>query len=252
MHGMWGCPADWHWVRELLEARRVEVVVPDLPSHRLAGAGLLDDAEAVREAIRTAGSHGPAVAVGWSYGCDAVSIAADGEAVARLVLVSSVPQAIHLQPRDGTLFDGSPDYLWDEAGRFVPRGGWWHEEGTGFSAEVRAHFDANPRRPVTRRTLSDPVPAAAWTRIPTTVLLGRRDAFNGEQPWVRARERVSDVRVLDCDHFVPFTLPGLVADVILEGVGGGPRGTEKPLPDPHAAEGEGADVRPPGLEPGTH
>lgn len=80
------------------------------------------------------------------------------------------------------------------------------------------------RRPVTRRTLSDPIPSAAWAHLPTTVLIGERDAFNGPEPWTRARERVQDVRVVDCDHFLPFNLPGLVADVILE-----------PPPLPHLA-----------------
>jgi thioesterase domain-containing protein len=214
---MWGAPEDWQDVRERLEARGIEVLVPDLPSHRLAGAGLLDDAEAVRAAIRAANSS-PTVGVGWSYGCDALGIAADGESVSRLVYVGSVPHQLHPEPRESTFFDDNPVLVWDGQGRCVPREGWWND--ADLSPEARAFFEAHPRRPVTRMTLSDPIPAAAWTHLPTTVLLGERDLFNGEQPWARARELVEDVRVLDSDHFVPFSLPALVAEVILERIPG--------------------------------
>src|SRR5690348_8367494 len=105
VHGMWGCPADWRWVREILEARDVEVIVPDLPSHRSPNAGLLDDVEVVRSAIRSA-SPDPTVVAGWSYGCDVIGVAADGESVARLVYISSVPQLVQPVVRDGSLFDG--------------------------------------------------------------------------------------------------------------------------------------------------
>lgn len=116
--------------------------------------------------------------------------------------------------------------VWDDHGRFVPEVGWWNDEGMEFSSEARAHLDANPRRPVTRRTLSDPIPTAAWAHLPTTVLIGERDAFNGPEPWNRARERVHDVRVVDCDHFLPFNLPSMVADVILEPL---PAPTSRPI-----------------------
>jgi pimeloyl-ACP methyl ester carboxylesterase len=214
---MWGCPADWRWVRDLLEAHGVEVLAPDLPSHRLAGAGLLDDVEKVKSAIRSA-TRTPVVMAGWSYGCDVAGVAADAGGIWRLVYVSSVPQPVQPAVRADTLFDGSPSMDWDAEGRFVPRDGWWNDDGMHFSSGVSAHFEAHPRRPATRRTLSDPVLAAGWTRVPTTVLLGERDVFNGEQPWARARDRVEDVRVVDCDHFIPFSHPDLVAEVILEGV----------------------------------
>ena len=90
VHGLWGHPQDWRWVRELLEAHGVAVYCPDLPSHRSATAGLLADAEEVRTAIREAAQ--PVVVAGWSYGGTVISIAADREpSVTRLVYASSVP-----------------------------------------------------------------------------------------------------------------------------------------------------------------
>jgi pimeloyl-ACP methyl ester carboxylesterase len=69
VHGMWSSPADWRWVAERLRDNDVEVVVPDLPSHRTGSAGLTADAAQVRRTIASA--RPPVVAVGWSYGCDA-------------------------------------------------------------------------------------------------------------------------------------------------------------------------------------
>src|SRR5689334_11573649 len=92
VHGLWGVPEDWTWVRRELERRHpdVQVAVPDLPSHRLPDAGLLTDAVEVREAI--VASPAPTVVVGWSYGTDVVGLAAQGMPnVARLVYVSSPP-----------------------------------------------------------------------------------------------------------------------------------------------------------------
>ena len=66
VHGMWSSPADWRWVAERLRDNDVEVLAPDLPSHRTASAGLTADAAEVRSMI--AGARPPVVAVGWSYG----------------------------------------------------------------------------------------------------------------------------------------------------------------------------------------
>lgn len=216
VHGMWGVPEDWRWVRALLEEKGVEVAAPDLPSHRFADAGLADDVEEVRAAIRSMG-RSPTVLAGWSYGCDVAGVAADGESMARLVYLSSVPLPVQPVVREDTVFDEDPVIVWDEQGRFVPRPGWWRQ-GMEFSSEAISYLEVHPRRPVTRRTLSDPILAAAWEHVPTTVLLGERDEFNGALCRTMAMERVDDVRMVDCDHFIPFNLPALVASVILEEV----------------------------------
>ena len=39
VHGLWGYPDDWQWVRPLLEAEGIQVVTPDLPSERSSSAG---------------------------------------------------------------------------------------------------------------------------------------------------------------------------------------------------------------------
>jgi pimeloyl-ACP methyl ester carboxylesterase len=103
VHGSWGNPEDWRWVRERLDVAGVSTATPDLPSHRSARAGFLDDVATVRAVIRGVGM--PVVVVGWSYGCDVVAAAAVGEAVTRLVFVSSLPTSLPKMPatREETL-----------------------------------------------------------------------------------------------------------------------------------------------------
>ena len=215
VHGGWGNPGDWQWVRRILEANGFDVAVPDLPSHRL-DAGLLEDAEEVRSAIR--GYAGPVVVAGWSYGGDVIGLAAAGEQnVVRLVYVSSVPQPIQ-EKRDGNLFAGNPVILEDGQGRFVLDNDWWvyEEKGRTFPEEVRRHIQSNPRRSASRRTLTDPIPAAAWMETPATVLLGTRDEGIGDDRRAWAKQNIKDVRDIDDDHFLIFNSPDTVAHAIME------------------------------------
>ena len=95
VHGLWGNPVDWRWVRDILEDAEVPVITPDLPSHRTPSAGLAEDAAEVREAIRACGPQ--VVVVGWSYGGSVISLAAVGErSVARLIYISDIPRPAFL------------------------------------------------------------------------------------------------------------------------------------------------------------
>lgn len=220
VHGMWGVPEDWTWVRRELEERQpyLQVLTPDLPSHRSPEAGLLEDADEVRKAIEA--SPAPTVVVGWSYGCDVVGIAAHSMSnVTHLVYVSSPPLRGEPEVRDARWVDAMDHMLRDEFGRFALDGDWWlsqDEAGARLPSEVRAFLKTHPRRFVTKKTRSDPVPAEAWAEIPTTVLLGVRDNLTGREQRAWAREAVADVRDIDTDHFMLFNRPDVVAEVILE------------------------------------
>lgn len=218
VHGLWGSPGDWAWVRRALEGHDLEVVAPDLPSHREPDAGLLDDVDEVRAAILS--SPAPTVVVGWSYGCDVVGIAAHAMPhVARLIYVSSVPLKIQRETRDASFLESMEHMLRDGQGRFALDNQWWlHNDQAGrqLPADVRAYLESSPRRFATIRTLTDPVPAAAWSETPTTVLLGTADALTGSGQRAWAREAVADVRDIDSDHFILFNRPRELADVILE------------------------------------
>ena len=124
------------------------VVAPDLPSHRLAAAGFLDDVAHVREVIRDVGM--PVVVVGWSYGCNVVAAAAVAEAVTRLVLVSGLPVSLPAIPPTREQAVANPHFLDLGNGTFVLDNHWWLDEeaGTTFSAELRNWLRAHPRRPM--------------------------------------------------------------------------------------------------------
>ena len=189
----------------------------DLPSHREPTAGLLEDAAEVKAAIRSA--IPPVVVAGWSYGGTVVSVAAEGEpSVSRLVYVSSVPCPVRDQGFADWI-DQDPAVLTFPDGTFVLDNNWWlHEEaGTTFPPEVQSHLSRHPRRPASRKTMSDPQPAAAWRNTPTTAVIGRLDDQPGADDVAALAAAVPDTRVIQCDHFTIFRAPGPVSRAILDG-----------------------------------
>jgi pimeloyl-ACP methyl ester carboxylesterase len=217
VHGGWGNPEDWRWVRQHLENVDIHVHAADLPSHRSADAGLEEDAEEVRQAISECPA--PVVAVGWSYGGAVIGAAATGEtSVVRLLYVAAVPW----------LPDGAPaDLSWLEDPHILSGDGthvldneWWlnEEAGTTFTEEVRRHLREHPRRPMSLRTESPSKITAAppWQTIPTTVLLGVDDDLVPAEEREIAKHCTSDVRLLETDHFIIFRKPKLISNVIIE------------------------------------
>ncbi|WP_456846075.1 alpha/beta fold hydrolase [Cellulomonas sp. P5_C6] len=237
VHGGWGNPSDWLWVQQPLEAGGIHVLAPDLPSHRSATAGLMDDSEAVREAIRA--SETPVVVVGWSYGGDVITAAADAEPdVAGLVYVSSVPRDEGFVQDDDWL-DGNEHLIWFPDGTYALDNRWWldDEAGATFPPEVRAVLRDHPRRPIAPSAMVNRQVGAAWHTIPAVVLMGRTDYFLTESDltWM-ATQPTLDLRMLDCDHFVPFRQPQAVADAVLEllarppGLSAAPRSDDRVQP----------------------
>lgn len=217
VHGMWSNPEDWTWVRRLLDAAGVDVFAADLPSHHSGDAGLLEDARSVREVIRCCAP--PVVVVGWSYGGTVISVAADGEErVARLVYVADVPRPRN-EGGDPGWIHSDPHISVSSDGTFLPDNHWWLAEEAGrtaFPQEVQDHLWSHPRRPVALKAETDPQTGAAWQRTPTTVLLGRNDQLVSDEDRARAAASIADVRLLDCDHFIPFRTPEVIAEVIAE------------------------------------
>jgi pimeloyl-ACP methyl ester carboxylesterase len=184
VHGSWSNPDDWQWVKQQLEELGVHVQVPDLPSHHSAAAGL-----------------------------------AAGEAtVTRLVYVAAVPLPIRIQEGDVSWAEADPHVIVRDDGTFVLDNDWWlaEEKGATFSPEVTEHLRRNPRRPASLRIDTDPVLAAAWQEVPTTVLIGRNDELVSAEELGWATEHLNDVRLLDTDHFIPFRHPEAVSEVVVE------------------------------------
>ena len=147
VHGLWGNPHDWRWVKGLLEDADVQVITPDLPSHRTPMAGLVEDAAEVRDAIRACAP--PVAAVGWSYGGSVIGVAATWDAsVSRLIYVNDIPRPAGFPAEHLGWIDADPHVLVLTDGRFVPDNEYWLNEGDGttFPDEIGRHFRDNPRR----------------------------------------------------------------------------------------------------------
>jgi pimeloyl-ACP methyl ester carboxylesterase len=216
VHGLWGNPHDWRWVRAQLEDADVLVITPDLPSHSTPTAGLVEDAAEVRQAIRACAP--PVAAVGWSYGGSVISLAGAGEgSISRLIYIADIPRPAGFPGEDLSWIDADPLVLVHPDGRFVLDNDRWLSDGDArtFPAELRRHLRDHPRRLVTRATLGAQQ-EAAWEVTATTVLIGERDSMLSEADRRLAEEHLNDVRVIDADHFIIFRHPELVAQLVLE------------------------------------
>jgi hypothetical protein len=113
-----GNPQDWRWVGGLLEEADVQVITPDLPSHRTPTAGLGEDAAEVRHAIQACAR--PVARSARSYGGSVISVAAAGEgSVSRLVYIADIPRPAGFPGEDLGWIDADPHVLVHPDGRFV-------------------------------------------------------------------------------------------------------------------------------------
>lgn len=223
VHGGWWSPADWRWVADRLHDRDIQVVIPDLPSHRRQDAHRSDDVREVEAAVRSAA---PLVVVAaWSYGGGVIGELAEPAAVSRFIYVGAFPRPPEYfssfpRPTEAELRSIPHVLFSDEA--VVLDDGWWlgSEEVAGFPTAVRCHLREHPRRPHAKRAFLEhflePSPRESWRSVPTTILIGRSDSGipAEEQQWVRSS--FEDVRIVDGDHFLLLLRPQLVAGVIAE------------------------------------
>lgn len=218
VHGAWSNPADWRWVVEALPAD-LDAVAVDLPSHRRGDATRADDVAEVAAAV--ADSMPPVVVMGWSYGGAVLTdLPAASLGVRRLLYVASVPgvppddpatpapdapaDLSHVLLGDGTaVLDNDWFLTSDPAVMTLPE-------------DVVTHLRAHPRRPVSVTAILQPPQRAAWREVDTTVLIGASDDLvpAAQQVWVLAN--VQDTRLVNCDHFLIFREPRLLAAAILE------------------------------------
>jgi pimeloyl-ACP methyl ester carboxylesterase len=216
VHGRWGNPGDWQWVKRLLDNQAVHVSAPDLPSRRLISAGLAEDANDVRAAIRSCSA--PVVVVGWSYGGKVIGLAAEEKSsVIRLIYVAAVPMPPGDEADDLSWIQDDPHLIVRDDGMFVLDDDWWlnEEAGATFPPEVVDHLRRNPRRPISLATIR-PQASTAWRTIPTTVLLGRDDRLVSDEERRWASDNLTDVRFLESDHFLAFRQPEAISDAVIE------------------------------------
>ena len=167
------------------------------------------------------------VAVGWSYGCGVISMAAVAEpSVCRLVYVSAVPCPRTTERSDVSWIESDPFVRSSADGRYVLDNNLWLNTDDAvktFTPEVLAHLRQHPRRWVSPG-VDDPQTEASWESIPTTVIIGSADDLISDDDRARAAEHFIDHQILPTDHFIIFRYPDAVSDAVVRALEGLQRG----------------------------
>ena len=164
IHGAYDVGWYWHLVERELQERGHRTVAPDLPIED-DDASLLDNAQAVIDAIEATHDGGELVVVGQSWGGYVAPIVAERASADRLVLVAP------MIPRPGE----TNDEMWDATGWTFP-----HDEADAFYHDVDPALAAEAKsreRGQSETTGQEPWPLEAWPDVPTHVIIGRDDRF---------------------------------------------------------------------------
>lgn len=213
IHGAWADGSSWEPVIRRLQQAGLQVVAAPIPLTSLS-----DDAAALRRTI--ARTQGPVIVAGHAYAGAVVGTAHD-ERVRALVYIAA------LAPDEGETVaqvfyrdDGHPKApkLAPDADGFI----WMPDDSF---AEAFAQ-DATPeqialcravQRPISVRSIQQPVAAPAWKNKPTWYLLAEQDRMiNPKTQRFMAERMNATVRSYAVDHTPLLTAPEKVASVILE------------------------------------
>jgi pimeloyl-ACP methyl ester carboxylesterase len=206
------------WERLLGELSDVEVRTVQLPSSAPVPVPSLgdmyDDAEAVREAVRSAG--GPVVVCAHSYG-----------GVPTTEGLAGVDAAVSLIYLNAFLLDVGESMLGNRGGTYPPHRTVNENEGyvEMVDAENVFYNDLAPADaakaaaalgPQSLRAMTQPLTRAAWHTVPSTYVIADRDA--GLPSWMRERfaARAGSVRRMDTGHSPFLSQPAELARLLRE------------------------------------
>ena len=164
IHGAYDVGWYWHLVERELQERGHRTVAPDLPIED-DDASLLDNAQAVIDAIEATHDGGELVVVGQSWGGYVAPIVAERASADRLVLVAP------MIPRPGE----TNDEMWKATGWTFPNDeadAFYHDVDPALVAEAKSR-----ERGQSATTSREPWPLETWPDVPTHVIIGRDDRF---------------------------------------------------------------------------
>jgi pimeloyl-ACP methyl ester carboxylesterase len=213
VHGAWADGSSWRAIVGVLEDRGLNVIAAPIPLTSLS-----DDAAALKRTI--ARTHGPVIVAGHAY-AGAVIATANDERVKALVYIAALapdegetvarvfyrdephPKAPHLAP-DADGFIWMPDEGFADA--FAQNA---TDEQIALSKAVQ--------RPISVKSIQEPVPVPAWKSKPTWYLLAEQDRMiNPKTQHFMAERMKATLRPFPVDHTPLLTAPERVASVILE------------------------------------
>jgi pimeloyl-ACP methyl ester carboxylesterase len=203
IHGAYDVGWYWHLVERELQSRGHRTVAPDLPIED-DDAGLLDNAQAVVDAIEAIHDGGELIVVGQSWGGYIAPIVADLAKADRLVLVAP------MIPQPGET-DGE---MWTATGWTFPKGeadAFYHDVDPALAGEAKSR-----ERGQSETTGREPWPLGAWPDVPTHVIIGRDDRFFPAD-WLRGvvRDRLGiEADELPGGHTLALSRPGELVELM--------------------------------------
>jgi pimeloyl-ACP methyl ester carboxylesterase len=215
IHGAWADGSSWEPVIRGLQSKGLNAVAAPIPLTSLS-----DDAAALRRTI--ARTQGPVIVAGHAY-AGAVAGTASDERVKALVYIAA------LAPDEGetvaqVFYRDEPHskapQLAPDADGFI----WMPDEGfaEAFAQNATAEQIALCRavqRPISVKSIQEPVAAPAWKTKPTWYLLAEDDRMiNPKTQRFMAERMEATIRSYAVDHTPMLTAPNAVADIILEAV----------------------------------
>jgi pimeloyl-ACP methyl ester carboxylesterase len=213
IHGAWADGSSWEPVIRRLQNERLNVVAAPIPLTSLS-----DDAAALRRTI--ARIQGRVIVAGHAYAGAVVGTAND-ERVKALVYIAA------LAPDQGetvaqVFYRDEPH---SKAPQLVPDADgfiWMPDEGfaEAFAQNATAEQIALCRavqRPISVKSIQEPVPAPAWKTKPSWYLLAEEDRMiNPKTQRFMAERMNATIRSFAVDHTPLLTAPDKAADIILE------------------------------------
>jgi pimeloyl-ACP methyl ester carboxylesterase len=213
VHGAWADGSSWQDVIGPLESHGLNVIAAPIPLTSLG-----DDAAALRRTIaRTAG---PVILAAHAYAGAVIATASD-ERVKALVYIAAlapdegetVAQVFYkdeTHPKAPQLAADADGLIW------MPDEGFANAFAQNATPQQLALSKA-VQRPISVKSIQEPMPAPAWRSKPTWYLLAEEDRMiNPKTQRFMAERMKATVRSFAVDHTPLLTAPDKVVDIILE------------------------------------
>ena len=213
VHGAWADGSSWQEIIGSLESQGLNVIAAPIPLTSLS-----DDAAALKRTL--ARIKGPVVLAAHAY-AGAVIATANDERVKALVYIAAlapdegetVAQVFYKDETHPNAPQLAPD-----ADGFI----WMPDEGfaTAFAQNATPEQLALAKavqRPISVRSIQEPVPTPAWRLKPTWYLLAEEDRMiNPKTQRFMAERMKATVKSFAMDHTPLLTAPRKVVDMILD------------------------------------
>ena len=213
VHGAWADGSSWQDVIGPLESHGLNVIAAPIPLTSLG-----DDAAALRRTIaRTAG---PVILAAHAYAGAVIATASD-ERVKALVYIAAlapdegetVAQVFYkdeTHPKAPQLAADADGLIW------MPDEGFANAFAQNATPQQLALSKA-VQRPISVKSIQEPMPAPAWKSKPTWYLLAEEDRMINPKTQRFMAERIkATVKSFAVDHTPLLTAPDKVVDIILE------------------------------------